>query len=412
MTSPARTMQATNGPEPGHRARRGRNSATVTALPSSGIRRFFELLDSTTGVISLAVGQPDFPTPAQITNAASDAMLAGHTGYTSNYGLPELRARLGAHIERLYGVRYDPERELMMTTGVSEALDLAMRALVDRGDEVLTPEPAYVAYQPVVLLAGGSYVGVPTEPESDFMVTVEALEAAVTPATKAILLGYPSNPTGAVLERPTMEAIARFAAEHDLFVIADELYDRLVYGIEHVCFASLDGMRERTILLGGFSKAYAMTGWRLGYVAAPSHILEAMMKVHQYVMMSAPTAAQYAAIEALDSGEEDVRGMLAEYDRRRRMVVGRLNAMGLDTVEPRGAFYAFPDIRSTGLDDFAFAESLLAEEHVAVVPGSAFGESGTGFVRVCYAADYDDIAEAMDRTERFVARRIAASGPK
>ena len=410
MTSPARTLQSADAPEPEHRARRGHNSATVTALPSSGIRRFFELLDETAGVISLAVGQPDFPTPAQITNAASDAMLAGHTGYTSNYGLPELRERLSNHLERLYGVQYDPARELMMTTGVSEALDLAMRALLDHGDEVLVPEPAYVAYQPVVLLAGGRYVAVPTEPESDFVVTVEALEERLTPATKAILLGYPSNPTGAVLERATMEAIARFAAEHDLFVIADELYDRLVYGIEHVCFASLDGMWERTVLLGGFSKAYAMTGWRLGYAAAPPDILEAMMKVHQYVMMSAPTAAQYAAIEALDSGEEDVRGMLAEYDRRRRMVVGRLNAMGLDTVEPRGAFYAFPDIRSTGLDDYTFAETLLAEERVAVVPGSAFGESGAGFVRICYAADYDDIAEAMDRTERFVMRRRSMGG--
>ncbi len=410
MTSPARTLQSADVPAPEHRARRGHNSATVTSLPASGIRRFFELLDETAGVISLAVGQPDFPTPAQITNAASDAMLAGHTGYTSNYGLIELRTRLSTHLDRLYGVQYDPARELMMTTGVSEALDLAMRALLDHGDEVLVPEPAYVAYQPVVLLAGGQYVPVPTEPESDFVVTVEALEERLTPATKAILLGYPSNPTGAVLERPTMEAIARFAAEHDLFVIADELYDRLVYGIEHVCFPSLDGMWERTVLLGGFSKAYAMTGWRLGYVAAPPDILEAMMKVHQYVMMSAPTAAQYAAVEALDSGEEDVRGMLAEYDRRRRMVVGRLNAMGLDTVEPRGAFYAFPDIRSTGLDDFTFAETLLQEERVAVVPGSAFGESGTGFVRICYAADYDDIVEAMDRTERFVARRRSMAG--
>ena len=394
----------------GHEARRGRNSATVSALPSSGIRRFFEMLDAATGVISLAVGQPDFPTPAQITNAASDAMLAGHTGYTSNYGLPELRERLAAHLGRLYGVEYDPARELMMTTGVSEALDLAMRALLDHGDEVLVPEPAYVAYQPVVLLAGGRYVPVPTSPAAEFAVTAEALEERLTPATKAILLGYPSNPTGAVLGRPAMEAIARFAAEHDLFVVADELYDRLVYGVEHVCFAAIEGMRERTVLLGGFSKAYAMTGWRLGYAAAPSAVLEAMMKVHQYVMMSAPTAAQYAAIEALNSGEEDVRGMLAEYDRRRRMMVARLNAMGLATVEPRGAFYAFPDVRSTGLDDIAFAEALLEEERVAMVPGSAFGESGAGFVRACYAADYDDIAEAMDRIERFVARRRADGG--
>ena len=391
----------------GHAARRGRNSRTVSALPASGIRRFFELLDSATGVISLAVGQPDFATPAQITNAAAEAMLAGHSGYTSNYGLPELREMLCAQLERLYGVRYRPDGELMLTSGVSEALDIAMRAVVDRGDEVLVPEPAYVAYQPVVLLAGGRYVPVPTRPEREFMVEPDDLAARITPATKAILLGYPSNPTGAVLDRPTLEAIARLAEAHDLYVVADELYDRLVYGAEHVCFPTLAGMRERTILLGGFSKAYAMTGWRLGWAAAPRPILEAMMKVHQYVMMCAPTAAQYAAIEALSSGEEDVRGMVAEYDRRRRLVLRRLAAAGLPTVEPRGAFYAFPDIRSTGLDDVAFAEGLLEEERVAMVPGSAFGASGRGFVRICYAADYADIEEAMDRTARFVERRRA-----
>ena len=398
--------------QPAHSARRGTHSETVSNLPPSGIRRFFELLDKATGVISLAVGQPDFATPAQITNAASDAMLAGHTGYTSNYGLPELCEMLSRHIERLYGVRYEPAGELMLTTGVSEALDIAMRALVDHRDEVLVPEPAYVAYQPVVLLAGGSYVPVPTTPETQFMVTAQALEQRLTPATKAILLGYPSNPTGAVLERPAMEAIAAFAEAHDLFVIADELYDRLVYGVEHVCFPSLPGMWERTILLGGFSKAYAMTGWRLGWVAAPPQLLEAMMKIHQYVMMSAPTAAQYGAVEALSSGEEDVRGMVAEYDRRRQMVYERLCEMGLPTVEPRGAFYAFPDITSTGLDDLAFSAALLEEERVAMVPGSAFGESGRGFVRICYAAHYDDLEEAMDRTARFVARRRARAGAK
>ena len=396
----------------GHQARRGLHSETVAGLPPSGIRRFFELLDKAQGVISLAVGQPDFATPAQITNAAAEAMLAGHTGYTSNYGLPELREMLSGQLERLYGVRYDPARELMLTTGVSEALDIAMRALVDHDDEVLVPEPAYVAYQPVVLLAGARYVPVPTCADDAFMVTAEAIEERITPATKAILLGYPSNPTGAVLDRETLEGIAALATAHDLFVISDELYDRLIYGAEHVCFPSIEGMHERTILLGGFSKAYAMTGWRLGWVAAPPHLLEAMMKIHQYVMMSAPTAAQYAAIEALASAEEDVRGMVAEYDRRRRMVVARLRAMGLPTVEPRGAFYAFPDIRPTGLDDLAFAEALLEEERVAMVPGSAFGESGRGYVRICYAADYDDIEEAMNRTERFVAKRLAASGPK
>ncbi len=387
-----------------HIAQRGEIAHLVANLPASGIRRFFELLDSVEGVISLAVGQPDFPTPAQITRAGADSMLAGHTGYTSNYGLLELRELLSRQLERLYGVAYSPEKELLLTTGVSEALDLAIRAIADPGDEILVPEPGYVAYQPVILLAGARYVPVPTYAESRFMVTVEAMRERLTPATKAILLGDPCNPTGAVLDRPSLEAIAAFADEHDLLVISDELYDRLVYGVEHVCFASLPGMRERTVLLGGFSKAYAMTGWRLGYAAAPPAILEAMMKVHQYVMMSAPTAAQYAAIEALRSGEEDVRGMVAEYDRRRRMVHTRLVGMGLPTVEPHGAFYAFPDISSSGLDDVTFAEQFLLEERVAVVPGSTFGSSGRGYVRMCYASAYDELVEAMNRLERFLAR--------
>jgi aminotransferase len=383
----------------------------VAALPASGIRRFFELLDSMDGVISLAVGQPDFATPAQITRAAADAMLAGNTGYTSNYGLIELRELLSAHLDRLYGVEYSPHHELLLTTGVSEALDLAIRAILDPGDEVLVPEPGYVAYEPVIALAGARYVGVPSDPSTRFMVTVDALRAHLSPATKAILIGYPCNPTGAVLDRPAMEAIAAFAEEHDLLVISDEIYDRLVYDAQHVCFSSLPRMHGRSVLLGGFSKAYAMTGWRLGYVAAPAHILEAMMKVHQYVMMCAPTAAQYAAIEALQSGEEDVRGMVAEYDRRRRMVYERLQGMGLATVEPHGAFYVFPDIRTSGIqDDLAFAEALLSEERVAVVPGSTFGESGRGFVRMCYAASYEDLVEAMVRLERFVARHRGGNG--
>jgi aminotransferase len=395
----------------GHIARRGDIARTVASLPASGIRRFFELLDSVDGVISLAVGQPDFATPAQITRAAADSMLAGNTGYTSNYGLLELRELLSRQLEHLYGVEYSPQRELLLTTGVSEALDLAVRAILDPGDEVLVPEPGYVAYEPVIQLAGARYVAVPTDASTQFMVTVEGLRAKLSPATKAILIGYPCNPTGAVLDRPSMEAIAEFAEEHDLLVISDEIYDRLVYGVQHVCFASLPGMHERTVLLGGFSKAYAMTGWRLGYVAAPAPILEAMMKVHQYVMMCAPTAAQYAAIEALQSGEEDVRGMVAEYDRRRRLVYDRFQAMGLATVEPRGAFYAFPDIRSSGIeDDLTFAEALLVEERVAVVPGSTFGESGRGFVRVCYAASYEDLEEAMTRIERFLGHHRGGPG--
>ncbi|MGE0228468.1 MAG: pyridoxal phosphate-dependent aminotransferase [Dehalococcoidia bacterium] len=402
----------TGGDHPGHVARRGRIAETVSTLPPSGIREFFELLDHTEGVISLAIGQPDFPTPAQITQAAADSMLAGNTGYTSNYGLIELREALSIQLERLYGVAYSPQKELLLTTGVSEALDIAVRALVDRGDEVLVPEPGYVAYQPVVLLAGAKYVPVPTSAQDRFMVTTDALREHLTPATKAILIGYPSNPTGAVMDRDTLQAIATFAEEHDLIVISDELYDRLVYDVPHVCFASLPGMRERTILLGGFSKSYAMTGWRLGYVAAPPPMLEAMMKIHQYVMMSAPTAAQYAAVEALRTGEEDVRGMVAEYDRRRLLAYRRFTEMGLPTVEPHGAFYIFPDITPAGLDDLTFSERLLREERVAVVPGSTFGASGRGHVRVCYATAYEDLEEALNRIERFVNRYRAEAATK
>jgi aminotransferase len=397
---------------PRHEARRGLTSKTVAALPSSGIRRFFEMLDSMEGVISLGVGQPDFATPAQVSRAGVESMLDGRTGYTSNYGILELREALSAHLERRYGVHYSPKNEILLTTGVSEALDLACRALLDPGDEVLVPEPCYVAFEPVIILAGGRYVPVPTTPESQFMVTADELEQHITPATKAILLAYPSNPTGAVMSREALEAVAQVARRHTLWVISDETYDRLVYDHDHVCFSAIEGMRECTVLLGGFSKAYAMTGWRLGFAAAPPGVLEAMMKVHQYVMMSAPSAAQYAALEALASGEEDVRGMVAEYDRRRRMVLDRLREMHLPVVEPRGAFYIFPDISSTGLSDLEFCERLLVEERVAVIPGSSFGESGRGFVRICYAAAYADLEEAMRRIERFVDSRRAEAAQK
>ncbi len=395
-----------------HVARRGETSAVVSSLPSSGIRRFFEMLDSMEGVISLGVGQPDFATPPQVTRAAMDAMVEGRTGYTSNYGLLEVRELLSQQLERRYGVAYSPRSEILLTTGVSEALDLACRALIDPGDEVLVPEPAYVAFQPVILLAGGRYVAVPTTAEDQFMVTAAQLEERITPASKVVLLAYPSNPTGAVMSRAALEAVADVVRRHDLWVISDETYDRLVYSHDHVCFSSIPGMRERTVLLGGFSKAYAMTGWRLGFTAAPPVVLEEMMKVHQYVMMSAPSAAQYAALEALRSGEEDVRGMVSEYDRRRQLVFSRLRGMGLPVVEPRGAFYIFPDITSTGLDDLEFCERLLVEERVAVIPGASFGESGKGFVRICYAAAYADLEEAMNRLERFLTKRRAEVGTK
>jgi aminotransferase len=383
---------------------RGNISQHVQAIPSSGIRRFFDLLASMEGVISLGVGQPDFVTPNHIRQAAIRSIEDGETSYTSNYGLVELRHAISRHLERLYGIHYDAGTEIIATAGVSEGLNIALQAIIDPGDEVLSPDPGYVAYLPCVLLAGGTYTQIPTRASDGFTLRPEELEQRITPRTKALLIGYPANPTGAVMSRDVMLRIAEIVEKHNLFVISDEIYDRLVYGTEHVCFSTLPGMRERTILMGGFSKAYAMTGWRLAYTCARNELTEAMMKVHQYVMMSAPTPAQFAAIEALDSGEEDVRGMVDEYDRRRRLVVNSLNGLGLTCGEPRGAFYAFPHIGSTGMNDETFAERLLMEERVAVIPGSAFGEGGAGHVRLCYAQRYDLLEEAMDRMRRFVGR--------
>ena len=387
----------------GHRsARRGAVSSKLDLISASGIRRFFELIAATDGVISLGVGEPDFTTPNHISQAAIRSVEQGHTAYTSNSGLPELRELIAAHLARLYGVSYDPHTEIIVTTGVSEGLNLAMQAILDDGDEVLSSDPAYVAYPPNVVFAGGKFVSVPTTAAEGFQLQAGELEKYITPASKAVLLGYPANPTGAVMERSTLEALAEVIQRNDLFVISDEIYDRLTYGIDHVCVASLPGMKERTILLGGFSKSYAMTGWRLGWVCAPAHITDAMMRVHQYVMMSAPTAAQYAAVEALQHGEEDVQGMLGEYARRRALVIKACWDMGLELVEPRGAFYAFPSIRSTGLEDEEFAGRLLLEEKVAVIPGSAFGPGGSGHIRICYAQEYSQLEEALARLGRFV----------
>jgi aminotransferase len=394
---------------PDHSARRGAISNRLDAVSASGIRRFFELIATTDGVISLGVGEPDFTTPNRIRQAAIRSIEDGLTSYTSNYGLPELREAIAQHLERLYGVSYDPVTEIIVTTGVSEGLNLATQAILDNGDEVISSDPSYVAYMPTVVFAGGRYVTVPTGAADGFRLDAADLEASLTPSSKAVLIGYPANPTGTVMDRESLSAIAEVAARHDLFVISDEIYDRLVYGVEHVCFSSIPGARERTLLLGGFSKTYAMTGWRLGWVCAPAYLTDAMMKVHQYVMMSAPTAAQHAALEALRSGEEDALGMIGEYGRRRELVVRACNEMSLDLVEPRGAFYAFPRISSTGLDDQTFAEKLLIEEKVAVVPGSAFGESGRGHVRICYAQDYELLGEALQRMARFVDRHRAVA---
>lgn len=371
-------------------------------IPRSGIRKFFDLIASMDGVISLGVGEPDYVTPWCIREAAIYALEKGHTMYTSNYGLLELREALAELLNRRYKVSYDPGSELLVTVGVSEALDLAMRAIVDPGDEIIIPDPGYVSYAPCVILAGGKVVPVPTYVEDDFKVRAMAIQARVTPRTKAILLGYPNNPTGAVMTRDELLQIAQVARRSDVLVISDEIYDRLVYDGEHTCFASLPGMKERTILLGGFSKSYAMTGWRLGYAAANSEILEAMLKIHQYTILCAPIVAQRAAIEAIRHGEPLVQEMVSDYNRRRRVMVEGLRAAGLPCFEPKGAFYAFPDISVTGLGCDDFAESLLREEKVAVVPGSAFGECGTNHVRCCYATSLPELQEALTRIGRFV----------
>lgn len=379
-------------------------SARVRSIPASGIRKFFDLLASMEGVISLGVGEPDFATPWHVREAAIYSLERGYTMYTSNYGLLELREELARHLSDLYGLSYHPANELLITAGVSEALDLALRALLDPGDEVIMTDPCYVAYRPCTVLAGGQPVPVLTVERDEFQVRPEAIEAAIRPQTKVLLLGYPSNPTGAVMTREELLGVAAVAAKHNLTVIADEIYDRLVYDGAHTCFAALPGMRERTILLGGLSKAYAMTGWRVGFAAGDPEIIEAMMKVHQYTLMCAPIMGQKAAVEALRRGEADVREMVEEYDQRRRVIVKGLRDIGLSCFMPRGAFYAFPAITSTGLDDEEFAERLLREEKVAVVPGSAFGEGGRGHVRCCYATALDSINEALERMARLVQR--------
>jgi aminotransferase len=383
-------------------------SQRVLAVPPSGIRRFFDILATMDDVISLGVGEPDFDTPREIVEAGVESLREGRTHYTSNYGTLELRRALAAHLEQRYGVAYDSASEILVTVGASEAVDLALRATCDPGDEVILHEPSYVAYVPAVVFAGGTVVHVPTRFEDDFALDPADVEAAITPRTKALFLGYPANPTGAVLDDAVQDELARIARDHDLLVYSDEIYDRLAFGTyRHRAFSALPGMRDRTILMGGFSKAYAMTGWRVGYVCAPAGILEGIVKVHQYGIMSAPTVAQDAALAALQAGEPAVQAMVAEYDRRRRLLVDGLNRIGLDTFEPRGAFYAFPRISSTGLTSDKFTERLLAEERVAVVPGSAFGPSGEGHVRMCYATAYDRLEEAVVRIGRFVARHQA-----
>lgn len=377
-------------------------SKRVRDISPSGIRKFFDILASLEGVISLGVGEPDFVTPWHIRESGIYSLEQGYTSYTSNYGLLELREEIARYLNGRYGLVYDPQKEILITVGVSEGLDLAMRAILDPGDEVIGHQPSYVSYMPCAMLAGGTFVPVPTYVENEFKVSAEDIEKRVTPRTKALMLGYPSNPTGGVMDRAGLKKVADVAQRHDLIVISDEVYERLVYGVEHTCFASLPGMQERTIHLGGFSKAYAMTGWRIGYAVAREEIIEAMMKIHQYTMLCAPIMAQKAAIEALRGGDPQVEEMVAEYDQRRRVIVEGFNSIGLACFEPRGAFFAFPSIKSTGLSSEDFAERLLLEGRVAVVPGDAFGGCGEGYVRCCYATSMGEIEEALERMGRFV----------
>jgi aminotransferase len=356
------------------------------------------------GVISLGVGEPDFATPWHIREAAIESLEKGYTMYTSNLGIPELREELSRHLKGHYNVNYDPATELLITVGVSEALDLAMRAILDPGDEVIIPDPCFVAYDACVILTGGVPVPVPTNEEDSFELSAAAVAARITSKTRAILIGYPANPTGAVMPRNKLLEIAALAKRRGLIVVSDEIYAKLVYGVDHTCLAALPGMKEHTILLGGFSKAYAMTGWRIGYAAAPKEIVAAMTKIHQYTMMCAPTMGQVAALEALKSGENSATEMVEDYNRRRLVIVQGLNDIGLPCFEPKGAFYAFPSIKRTGMCSEDFAERLLTEEKVAVVPGSAFGQCGEGYVRCCYATSLADIEEALARMKRFVTR--------
>jgi aminotransferase len=376
----------------------------VAGLKPSGIRKFFDIVATMKDVISLGIGEPDFVTPEPILQAGVRSLGNGETHYTSNSGVLELRQEISRNLERLYGVVYDPITEIVITVGVSEALYLAMTAILNPDEEVLIPTPCFVAYQPEVILAGGVPIEIPSRLQDNFQPNLEAMRDAVTPRTKAILIGYPNNPTGAVATHETLMEVLRIAEEHDLLVVSDEIYDRLVYDFSHVCFASLPGARERTLTLGGFSKAYAMTGWRIGFAAAPAEILMGLLRIHQFSIMSAPTITQTAALHALRTGEKHVQEMVAEYDRRRRLIVSGLNHLGLPTFEPHGAFYTFPEVSATGMDDETFAEKLLEEEKVAVVPGSAFGAGGDGFVRCSYATAYAKIEEALRRIEKFMRR--------
>lgn len=374
----------------------------IQKIHPSIIRQFFDIAATMKDIISLGIGEPDFTTPEPIIQAGIKSLQQGETHYTANLGIRKLREVIAEHLQKLYGVSYDPQNEIIITVGGSEALYLAVNALLENDDEVIIPTPCFVSYQPEVLLAGGVPVEIPTCMEEGFNLHIPSLEKAITPRTKAVLINYPNNPTGAVASRECLLELARIAEEKDLIVISDEIYDRLIYGVDHICFSALPNMRERTVLIGGFSKDYAMTGWRLGYIAAPAELVKGMSLVHQYTIMTAPTMSQIAAVTAITECEAHVEAMRSEYDSRRRLIVDGLNTIGLPTVEPHGAFYAFPRVSGTGLDETTFANRLLQEKKVAVVPGIAFGNAGKGFVRCSYATASDQIEEALTRIDQFV----------
>lgn len=377
-------------------------SSRLRNIKPSGIRKFFELLDGRDDVISLGIGEPDFVTPWHIRDAGIYSLERGFTHYTPNAGTMELRREISAYLERRFHMHYDPAGQILVTVGGSEGIDVALRALVENGDEVLVPEPSFVCYGPMSTLAGAVPVPIATRKEDQFKLTAQSLEAAIGPKSKVLILPFPCNPTGAVMRREELESIAEVVIRHDLIVISDEIYAELTYDGEHVSIATIPGMKERTIVVNGFSKAYAMTGWRLGYACGPRELIAPMTLIHQYAIMSAPTTAQYAAVEAMRNGDEDILEMREEYDRRRRVICDRLNSLGLTCFEPRGAFYVFPSIEITGLSSEEFCERLLRERGVAVIPGTAFGECGEGFVRCCYACSMRDLTEALARIEVFL----------
>lgn len=378
----------------------------AAGIPPSGIRKFFDILDEMEDVISLTVGEPDFVTPWGIRAESIRSLEHGHTHYTSNSGLLELRRQIAAYQKRRFGLSYDPEREILVTVGGSEAIDLAFRALLRPGDEVVVHEPCFVCYAPLVRLAGGEPVIVETKAEDEFRLTAAELEKAITPKTKAVVLSFPNNPTGAVMEKEHLEAIAELLRDKNIYVVSDEIYAEMNYtGRRHVSIASLPDMRERTLVVSGFSKAFAMTGWRLGYIMAPADVMDVMKKIHQYALMCSPTASQYGAVEALRGCEADMQAMVREYDRRRRLILKGLRDLGLPCFEARGAFYVFPDIRRFGMSSEDFCSDLLMKERVAMVPGTAFGDCGEGFVRVSYAYSIKNITEALRRLERYIKGR-------